>query len=72
MKQMIDDIKRQHADVATRNKAEADSWYQNKLLELDNDKVRQSDELRNAKNELADLNRHLQRMRSDMDGLQNQ
>ncbi|XP_038646248.1 keratin, type II cytoskeletal 8-like [Scyliorhinus canicula] len=72
MKQMIEDIKRQHADVATRNKAEADCWYENKLVELDNDKIRQSDELRNAKNELADLNRHLQRMRSEMDGLQNQ
>ncbi|XP_078065092.1 keratin, type II cytoskeletal 8-like, partial [Mustelus asterias] len=72
MKQMIDDIKKQHAEVAARNKAEAETWYQNKLMELENDKSSQNDELRNAKSELADLNRHLQRVRSEMDALQNQ
>ncbi|XP_041056081.1 keratin, type II cytoskeletal 8-like isoform X2 [Carcharodon carcharias] len=72
MKQMIEDMKRQHAEIAARNKAEAETWYQNKLLELENDKSRQNAELRNAKNEFADLTRYLQKMRSDADGLQNQ
>ncbi|XP_078408862.1 keratin, type II cytoskeletal 8-like [Cetorhinus maximus] len=72
MKQMIEDMKRQHAEIAARNKAEAESWYQNKLLELENDKARQNAELRNSKNEFADLTRYLQKMRSDIDGLQNQ
>uniref|UniRef100_UPI00398EEFF7 keratin, type II cytoskeletal 8-like n=1 Tax=Pristiophorus japonicus TaxID=55135 RepID=UPI00398EEFF7 len=72
MKQMIEDMKRQHAEVAARNKAEAESWYQNKLLDLENDKTRQNDELRNTKNEFTELNRYMQRMKSDIDGLQNQ
>ncbi|XP_067843056.1 keratin, type II cytoskeletal 8-like [Heptranchias perlo] len=72
MKQMIDDMKRQHADVASRNKAEAEAWYQSKLLELENDKAKQNDELRSTKNEAAELNRYLQRLKSDIDGIQNQ
>ncbi|XP_067890554.1 keratin, type II cytoskeletal 8-like [Heterodontus francisci] len=72
MKQMIDDMKQQHADIAARNKAEAEAWYQNKLLELENDRAKQNDDLRNAKNEIAELNRYLQKMKSDIDGLQNQ
>ncbi|XP_048390880.2 keratin, type II cytoskeletal 8-like [Stegostoma tigrinum] len=72
MKQMIDDIKRQHAEVAARNKSEAEAWYQSKLSDLENDKARQNNDLRNAKNEFADCSRYLQKLKSEIDALQNQ
>ncbi|XP_043550314.1 keratin, type II cytoskeletal 8-like [Chiloscyllium plagiosum] len=72
MKQIIDDIKLQHAEIAARNKQEADAWYQNKLSDLENDKARQNNDLRDAKNEFANCSRYLQKLKSDIDGLQNQ
>ncbi|XP_051870493.1 keratin, type II cytoskeletal 8-like [Pristis pectinata] len=72
MRNVIEDMKRQHADITARNKAEAEAWYQNMLQDLENDKARQNDDLRNTKNEAAELNRVLQRLKSDIDGLQNQ
>ncbi|XP_060683765.1 keratin, type II cytoskeletal 8-like [Hemiscyllium ocellatum] len=72
MKQIIDDIKLQHADVAARNKHEADIWYQTKLSDLENDQARQNNDLRDSKNEFANCSRYLQKLKSDIDGLQNQ
>ncbi|XP_072436142.1 keratin, type II cytoskeletal 8-like [Chiloscyllium punctatum] len=72
MKQIIDDIKLQHAEVAARNKQEANTWYQNKLSDLENDKARQNNDLRDTKSEFANCSRYLQKLKSDIDGLQNQ
>ncbi|XP_059823502.1 keratin, type II cytoskeletal 8-like [Hypanus sabinus] len=72
MRNIIEDVKRQHTDIAARNKAEAEAWYQKMLQDLENDKVRQNEDLRYARNEATELNRELQRLKSDIDGLQNQ
>ncbi|XP_072902385.1 keratin, type II cytoskeletal 8-like [Hemitrygon akajei] len=72
MRNIIEDVKRQHTDIAARNKAEAEAWYQKMLQDLENDKVRQNEDLRCARNEASELNRELQRLKSNIDGLQNQ
>ncbi|XP_069769115.1 keratin, type II cytoskeletal 8-like isoform X2 [Narcine bancroftii] len=72
MQSIITDVKQQHAGIAAKNKAEAEAWYQNMLQDLENDKARQNEDMRNTKNEAAELNRQLQRLKSDIDGFQNQ
>ncbi|XP_062906051.1 keratin, type II cytoskeletal 8-like [Mobula hypostoma] len=72
MRNVIEDVKRQHAEITARNKAEAEAWYQKMLQDLENDKVKQNEDLRYTKNEAGELNRRLQRLKSDIDGLQNQ
>ncbi|XP_072118484.1 keratin, type II cytoskeletal 8-like [Mobula birostris] len=72
MRNIIEDVKRQHAEITARNKAEAEAWYQKMLQDLENDKVKQNEDLRCTRNEAGELNRRLQRLKSDIDGLQNQ
>ncbi|XP_032880855.1 keratin, type II cytoskeletal cochleal-like [Amblyraja radiata] len=72
MRGVIEDVKLQHADIAARNKAEAEYWYQNMSRDLEQDRSRQNDELRNSKTEEADLIRQLQRLKAEIDNCQNQ
>ncbi|NWI14244.1 K2C75 protein, partial [Crypturellus soui] len=69
---IISEVKAQYEDIANRSRAEAESWYQTKYEELQATAGRHGDDLRNTKQEITELNRHVQRLRSEIDSVKKQ
>ncbi|XP_077024106.1 keratin, type II cytoskeletal 1 [Tamandua tetradactyla] len=69
---IISEIKAQYEDVTQRSKAEAESIYQNKYEELQITANKHGDNLRNTKMEISELNRMIQRLRSEIDNIKKQ
>ncbi|NWH82749.1 K2C75 protein, partial [Piaya cayana] len=72
MDSIIAEVKAQYEDIANRSRAEAESWYQSRYEELQATAGRHGDDLRNTKQEIAELNRHVQRLRSEIDSVRKQ
>ncbi|NWZ42844.1 K2C75 protein, partial [Brachypodius atriceps] len=69
---IIAEVKAQYEDIANRSRAEAESWYQTRYEELQATAGRHGDDLRNTKQEISELNRHVQRLRSEIDSVKKQ
>ncbi|PKK18625.1 keratin, type II cytoskeletal 6A-like, partial [Columba livia] len=69
---IIAEVKAQYEDIANRSRAEAESWYQTKYEELQATAGRHGDDLRSTKQEISELNRHVQRLRSEIDSVKKQ
>ncbi|XP_058164167.1 keratin, type II cytoskeletal 6A [Dasypus novemcinctus] len=69
---IIAEVKAQYEDIANRSRAEAESWYQTKYEELQVTAGRHGDDLRNTKQEIAEMNRVIQRLRSEIDHVKKQ
>ncbi|XP_032066997.1 keratin, type II cytoskeletal 5-like [Thamnophis elegans] len=69
---IIAEVKAQYEDIANRSRTEAESWYQTKYEELQLNAGRHGDDLRNTKSEISELNRMVQRLRSEIDNLKKQ
>ncbi|NWH59960.1 K2C75 protein, partial [Geococcyx californianus] len=69
---IISEVKAQYEDIANRSRAEAESWYQTKYEELQATAGRHGDDLRNTKQEISELNRHVQRLRAEIDSVKKQ
>uniref|UniRef100_A0A803W077 IF rod domain-containing protein n=1 Tax=Ficedula albicollis TaxID=59894 RepID=A0A803W077_FICAL len=69
---IIAEVKAQYEDIANRSRAEAEAWYQNKYEELQATAGRHGDDLRSTKQEISELNRHVQRLRSEIDSVKKQ
>ncbi|XP_056410449.1 keratin, type II cytoskeletal cochleal-like isoform X3 [Hyla sarda] len=67
MECIISDVKAQYEEIAKNSRAEAESWYQSKYEELQNAAGKHGDDLRNIKNEIADLNRLINRLRGEIE-----
>ncbi|KAM8794207.1 keratin, type II cytoskeletal 75-like [Eudromia elegans] len=72
MGSIIAEVKAQYEDIASRSRAEAESWYQSKYEELQAAAGRHGDDLRSTKQEISKLNRHVQRLRSEIDSAKKQ
>ncbi|XP_068122031.1 keratin, type II cytoskeletal cochleal-like [Hyperolius riggenbachi] len=72
MENIINDIKNQYQDIANKSRLEAESWYQSKYEELQAKAGKHGDDLRNTRDEIADLNRHIQRLKADIDSIKAQ
>ncbi|KAL9815827.1 keratin, type II cytoskeletal 75-like [Geothlypis trichas] len=72
MDSIIAEVKAQYEDIANRSRAEAESWYQSRYEELQATAGRHGDDLRNTKQEISELNRHIQRVRSEIDSVKKQ
>ncbi|NXK13992.1 K2C75 protein, partial [Herpetotheres cachinnans] len=72
MDSIIAEVKAQYKDIANRSRAEAESWYQSRYEELQATAGRHGDDLRNTKQEISELNRHVQRLRSEIDSVKKQ
>ncbi|NXR18960.1 K2C75 protein, partial [Cinclus mexicanus] len=72
MESVIAEVKAQYEDIANRSRAEAESWYQSRYEELQATAGRHGDNLRNTKQEISELNRHVQRLRSEIDSVKKQ
>ncbi|NWX62634.1 K2C75 protein, partial [Promerops cafer] len=69
---IIAEVKAQYEDIANRSRAEAEAWYQNKYEELQVSAGRHGDDLRNTKIEISEINRMVQRLRNEIDGVKKQ
>uniref|UniRef100_A0A8C3HYC5 Keratin 75 n=1 Tax=Chrysemys picta bellii TaxID=8478 RepID=A0A8C3HYC5_CHRPI len=69
---IIAEVKAQYEDIANRSRAEAESWYQTKYEELQLTAGRHGDDLRNTKIEISEMNRMIQRLRSEIDNVKKQ
>ncbi|KAM4796072.1 keratin, type II cytoskeletal cochleal-like [Rhinophrynus dorsalis] len=72
MDSIIAEVKGQYEDIANRSRAEAESWYQTKFEELRVTAGKHGDDLRNTKNEIADLNRMIHRIKGEIDNVKGQ
>nr|XP_002195031.4 keratin, type II cytoskeletal 6A-like [Taeniopygia guttata] len=72
MEGIIAEVKAQYEEIANRSRAEAESWYQSRYEELQATAGRHGDDLRNTKQEISELNRHIQRLRSEIDSVKKQ
>ncbi|XP_044143969.1 keratin, type II cytoskeletal 5-like [Bufo gargarizans] len=69
---IITEVKAQYEDIANRSRQEAESWYQTKYEELQVSAGRHGDDLKNTKTEISELNRMINRMRSEIDNVKKQ
>ncbi|XP_007518382.2 keratin, type II cytoskeletal 7 [Erinaceus europaeus] len=69
---IIADVKAQYEDIANCSRAEAESWYQTKFETLQAQAGQHADDLRNTRNEIAEMTRAIQKLQADIDGIKNQ
>ncbi|XP_017575646.1 intermediate filament protein ON3 [Pygocentrus nattereri] len=69
MDAIVAEVRAQYEEIANRNRAEAESWYQQKYEELQVSATKHGDNLRSAKAEIAEYTRKVQRMQSEIDAI---
>uniref|UniRef100_A0A670Z5Y4 IF rod domain-containing protein n=1 Tax=Pseudonaja textilis TaxID=8673 RepID=A0A670Z5Y4_PSETE len=69
LRSIIAEVKAQYEDIANRSRAEAEAWYQGKFQELQNTAVGHGDDLKDMKNQIAELTRHIQRLKAEIDNM---
>ncbi|XP_069891807.1 keratin, type II cytoskeletal 1-like [Dipodomys merriami] len=69
---IIEEIKAQYEDIAQRSKAEAERVYQSRYEELQITAGKHGDSVKNSKMEISELNRVIQRLRSEIDSVKKQ
>ncbi|XP_006785326.1 keratin, type II cytoskeletal 8 [Neolamprologus brichardi] len=72
MDAIVAEVKAQYEDIANRTRAEAETWYKTKYEEMQTSANRYGDDLRTTKTEIADLNRMIQRLQSEIDAVKGQ
>ncbi|XP_037701617.1 keratin, type II cytoskeletal 73-like [Choloepus didactylus] len=69
---IIAEVKAQYEDIAQKSKAEAETLYQSKFQELQLAASQHGDDLKHTKNEISELTRLIQRLRSEIKGVKKQ
>ncbi|XP_008138947.2 keratin, type II cytoskeletal 79 [Eptesicus fuscus] len=69
---IIAEVKAQYELIAQRSRAEAEAWYQTQYEELQVTAGKHGDNLRDTKNEIAELTRTVQRLQSEADAAKKQ
>nr|XP_006203071.1 keratin, type II cuticular Hb5-like isoform X1 [Vicugna pacos] len=72
MDSVVAEIKAQYDDVASRSRAEAESWYQTKCEEMRAKVTQQGESLRRTKEEINELNRMIQRLTAEVENAKQQ
>uniref|UniRef100_G3TTQ8 IF rod domain-containing protein n=2 Tax=Loxodonta africana TaxID=9785 RepID=G3TTQ8_LOXAF len=72
MDSVVAEIKAQYDDIASRSRAEAESWYQTKCEEMKATVTQQGKNLRRTKDELSELNRLIQRLTAEVENAKQQ
>ncbi|KAM9785457.1 keratin, type II cytoskeletal 8 [Neosynchiropus ocellatus] len=72
MDSIVAEVRAQYEDIANRTRAEAETWYKTKYEEMQTSATRYGDDLRATKTEIADLNRMIQRLTSEIDAIKGQ
>ncbi|XP_032500610.1 keratin, type II cytoskeletal 7 isoform X1 [Phocoena sinus] len=69
---IIAEVKAQYEEIANRSRAEAEACYQTKFDTLQAQAGKHGDDLRHTRNEIAELNRAVQRLQAEIDSNKNQ
>ncbi|KAH0629125.1 hypothetical protein JD844_010959 [Phrynosoma platyrhinos] len=69
---IISEVKAQYEEIANRSRAEAEAWYQSKFHELQSKAVSHGNDLKNIKNEIAELNWIIRGLRAEIDDVKKQ
>ncbi|XP_026535842.1 keratin, type II cytoskeletal cochleal-like [Notechis scutatus] len=69
---IIAEVKAQYEEIANKSRMEAESWYQSKFEVLQATAGKHGDDLRNTKNEIAEINRTIQRLQAEIENVKNQ
>ncbi|KAM8981108.1 keratin, type II cuticular Hb5 [Sarcophilus harrisii] len=64
---IVAEIKAQYDDIASRSRAEAESWYRTKCEEMKATVIRHGESLRRTKEEMNELNRIIQRLTAEIE-----
>ncbi|XDA74432.1 hypothetical protein R6Z07F_004656 [Ovis aries] len=64
---IVAEIKAQYDDIASRSRAEAESWYRSKCEEIKATVIRHGETLRRTKEEINELNRVIQRLTAEVE-----
>ncbi|KAI5931590.1 Keratin, type II cuticular Hb5 [Manis javanica] len=64
---IVAEIKAQYDDIASRSRAEAESWYRTKCEEMKATVIRHGETLRRTKEEINELNRVIQRLTAEIE-----
>uniref|UniRef100_A0A8B9KRP6 Keratin 5 n=1 Tax=Astyanax mexicanus TaxID=7994 RepID=A0A8B9KRP6_ASTMX len=72
MDAIVAEVRAQYEDIANRSRAEAETWYKSKYEEMQTSATKYGDDLRSSKTEIADLNRMIQRLQSEIDAVKGQ
>ncbi|XP_039080876.1 keratin, type II cuticular Hb5-like [Hyaena hyaena] len=72
MDSVVAEIKAQYDDIASRSRAEVESWYQTKCEEMKATVSQQGENLRRTKDELNELNRMIQRLTVEVENAKQQ
>uniref|UniRef100_A0A8D1U7K6 IF rod domain-containing protein n=1 Tax=Sus scrofa TaxID=9823 RepID=A0A8D1U7K6_PIG len=67
MDNIVAEIKAHYDDIASRSRAEAESWYRSKCEEIKATVVRHGETLRRTKEEINELNRMIQRLTAEIE-----
>ncbi|XP_019690533.2 keratin, type II cytoskeletal 7 [Lynx canadensis] len=69
---IIAEVKAQYEEITSRSRAEAEAWYQTKFETLQAQAGKHRDDLRNTRNEIAEMSRAIQRLQAEIDSIKNQ
>ncbi|KAM5287976.1 keratin, type II cytoskeletal 7 [Ctenodactylus gundi] len=69
---IIADVKAQYEEMANRSRAESEAWYQTKFETLQAQAGKHGDDLRKTRNEIAEMNRAIQRLQAEIDNIKSQ
>ncbi|XP_036414921.1 intermediate filament protein ON3 [Colossoma macropomum] len=72
MDQIVAEVKAQYEDIAAKSREEAESWYKSKFDQMASQASQYGDELRNSKGEIAELNRMISRLQSEIEAVKAQ
>ncbi|XP_072522294.1 intermediate filament protein ON3 [Salminus brasiliensis] len=72
MDQIVAEVKAQYEEIAAKSREEAESWYKSKFDQMASQASQYGDELRNTKGEIAELNRMISRLQSEIEAVKAQ
>ncbi|XP_041945711.1 LOW QUALITY PROTEIN: keratin, type II cytoskeletal 8-like [Alosa sapidissima] len=72
MDAIVAEVKAQYEDITNRSKAEAETWYKQKYEEMQVSVTKSSSEMQSSKAEIAECNRIITRIHSEIDTIKGQ
>uniref|UniRef100_A0A8C1KRF6 Si:dkey-222f2.1 n=1 Tax=Cyprinus carpio TaxID=7962 RepID=A0A8C1KRF6_CYPCA len=72
MDHIVAEVKAQYEEIAVKSREEAESWYKSKFDQMSSQASQYNDELRNTKGEIADVNRMISRLQSEIEVIKSQ
>ncbi|XP_062397106.1 keratin, type II cytoskeletal cochleal-like [Sardina pilchardus] len=72
MNSIVAEVRAQYEEIANRSRAEAETWYKAKFEEMQTSAGKHGDDLRTTKSEIAELNRMISRLTSEIEAVKGQ